>query len=105
MADSIIISFYYNNVKHRKNLLPTREVNKEFDNNFDDESLDISVDSKDSNHTQNFILIKFYTTCHFLSIFGKKIEKRSWVKWEIDKVVELNRKLITVKTNQIYTSY
>ena len=41
---------------------------------------------------------------YFLCIVGKKTHKSGWVKWEIEKAVDLKKKLVAVKTDSENTS-
>jgi len=40
----------------------------------------------------------------FLCIVGKHTHKSKWVAWEIEKAVELKKKIIAVKTDRSYTT-
>lgn len=95
---SIFISYDFDNDKHYKNLLVAWDKNEDFAFYFYDVSVDVSVDSTDAAAIKRVISARIGGATHFLCIVGKSTYKSSWVKWEIEKAVELRRKLIGVKT-------
>ena len=101
---TIFISYDYDNDKHYKNLLVAWDKNKEFEFSFYDASVDVSVDSTDAAAIKRVISARIKSATHFLCIVGKHTHKSGWVKWEIEKAVELNRKLVAVKTDSGNTS-
>jgi hypothetical protein len=100
----IFISYDYDNDKHYKNLLVAWDKNKEFDFAFYDASVDVSVDSTDAAAIKRVISARIKSAAHFLCIVGKHTHKSGWVTWEIEKAVELKRKLVAVKTDSGNTS-
>ena len=94
----VFISYDYDNDKHYKNLFVAWDANKEFDFSFYDASVDVSVDSDDAAAIKRVISAGINNATHFLCIVGKKTHKSEWVAWEIDKAVELKKKIIAVKT-------
>lgn len=100
----IFISYDYDNDKHYKNLLVAWDKNKEFDFSFYDASVDVSVDSSDAAAIKRVISARIGSAVYFLCIVGKHTHKSKWVKWEIEKAVELKRKLVGVKTDAGNTS-
>ena len=101
---TIFISYDYDNDKHWKNLLVAWDRNREFAFTFYDASVDASVNSTDAAAIKRVISRRINRATRFLCIVGKHTHKSGWVKWEIEKAVELNRKLIVVKTNAGNTS-
>ena len=101
---TIFISFDYDNDSKHKNLLLAWDKNKEFDFTFYDASVDVSVDSTDAAAIKRVISARISSATHFLCIVGMNTPKSGWVKWEIEKAVELKRKLIGVKTDAGNTS-
>lgn len=101
---TIFISYDYDNDKHYKNLLVAWDKNKEFDFAFYDASVDVSVDSTDAAAIKRVISSRINGATNFLCIVGKHTHKSGWVKWEIEKAIELKKKLIAVKTDAEYTS-
>lgn len=100
----IFISYDYDHDKHYKNLLVAWDKNKEFDFSFYDESVDVSVDSDDAAMIKRVISARIRNSTHFLCIIGKHTHKSGWVKWEIEKAIELEKKLVAVKTDSSNTS-
>ncbi len=95
---TIFISYDYDYDKHWKNLLVAWDKNGEFDFAFYDASVDVSVDSTDAAAIKRVISARINGATHFLCIVGKHTHKSGWVKWEIEKAVDLRKKLIAVKT-------
>lgn len=99
MAKKIFISYDYDNDKHYKNLLKAWDANGTFDFSFDDHSADVSINSTDAAAIKRAISAKINNATYFLCIVGAKTHNSSWVKWEIEKAVELNKKIVAVKTS------
>ena len=100
----IFISYDYDNDKHYKNLLVAWDANSELDFSFYDASVDVSVDSNDAAAIKRVISSRISNASHSLCIIGSKTYKSGWVKWEIEKAVELKKKLVAVKTDSGNTS-
>jgi len=100
----IFISYDYDNDKNYKNLLKAWDANGTFDFSFHDHSADVSINSTNATAIKRAISAKINSATYFLCIVGKKTSKSSWVKWEIDKAVDLNKKLVAVKTDSTNTS-
>ena len=94
---TMFISYDYDNDKHLKNLLVAWDKNGDFDFTFYDASVDVSVNSTDAAAIKRVISARINGAKRFLCIIGKHTHKSDWVKWEIEKAVELKRKLIAVK--------
>jgi len=94
----VFISYDYDNDKHYKNLLLAWNANKEFDFSLYDQSVDVSVDSTDAAAIKRVISTKINNSTYFLCIIGKHTHKSNWVAWEINKAVELKKKIVAVKT-------
>lgn len=91
------ISYDYDNDRSYKNLLLAWDKNKLFDFYISDVSTDVSIDSYNSTAIKRAISTKINEGNYFLCIIGKHTFNSSWVKWEIDKAVELKKKIIAVK--------
>ena len=100
----IFISYDYDNDKNYKNLLKAWDASGTFDFSFHDHSADVSINSTNATAIKRAISAKINSATYFLCIVGKKTSKSSWVKWEIDKAVDLNKKLVAVKTDSTNTS-
>jgi len=100
----IFISYDYDNDKHYKNILKAWDANGTFDFSFHDHSADVSINSTNAAAIKRAISAKINSATYFLCIVGEKTHKSSWVKWEIDKAVELNRKIVAVKIKSTNTT-
>jgi hypothetical protein len=100
----IFISYDYDNDRVYKNLLLAWDKNKEFDFSFYDTSVDVSVDSEDAAAIRRVISARISGSTHFLCLIGKKTYESGWVDWEINKAVELGKKLVAVKIEAENTS-
>lgn len=100
----VFISYSYNNDKHYKNLLLAWDANSEFDFNVNDQSVDVSVNSTNAAAIKRVISNKINNSTYFLCIIGEKTHKSEWVKWEINKAVELKKKIVAVKTDSTNVS-
>ena len=100
----LFVSYDYDNDKHYKNLLLAWDKNSDFDFNMADHSADVSIDSTDTTAIKRVISTKINAATYFLCIIGKRTQKSSWVKWEIDKAVSLKKKIVAVKTDSSNTS-
>lgn len=101
---NIFISYDYDNDKDYKNLLLAWDKNKDFDFSFTDHSADVSINSTDAAAIKRAISAKINSATYFLCIIGKNTHKSAWVQWEIDKAVELKKKIAAVKIDASYTS-
>lgn len=100
----IFISYDYENDGYWKNLLVAWDANSLFDFSFNDTSVDVSVDSTNAAAIKRAISARINNATSFLCIVGKKTHKSGWVKWEIEKAVDLKKKLVAVKTDSENTS-
>jgi hypothetical protein len=96
----IFISFDYENDQHYKNLLIAWSQNPaahfaEFYIN--DHSVTTPVDSVNAGPIKGVITRKITDATGFLCIIGKQTHRSKWIRWEIDKAVELRKKIIAVK--------
>ena len=100
----IFVSYNYDNDKHYKNLLLAWDANKLFDFSIHDHSADVSINSTNATAIKATISRYINEATYFLVIVGSKIHKSAWVKWEIEKAVELKKRIIAVKTDRENTS-
>lgn len=96
----IFISFDYENDRHYKNLLVAWDKNDLFDFSFYDGSVTIPVNSDAAGPIRRVISQRIGACPHFLCIVGEKTDRSNWVAWEIEKAVELTRRIIAVKTKK-----
>lgn len=95
----IFVSYDYDNDRNYKNLLLAWDKNSEFDFGFSDQSADVSINSHNASAIKRAISAKINASTRLLCIVGSKTHKSDWVSWEIDKAVELRKKIIAVKTD------
>lgn len=100
----VFISFDYDIDRRYKNLLVAWDKNKLFDFNFYDGSVTVPVNSTKAGPIRRVISARIGACPRFLCIVGEEIHNSRWVAWEIDKAIELNRRIIAVKTNRLNTS-
>ena len=100
----VFISFDYDNDKRYKNLLLAWDKNKQFDFGFYDGSVKVPVNSEDAGPIRRVISQRIAACPRFLCIVGEKTHTSDWVAWEIDKAIELDRKLVAVKVSSSNTS-
>ena len=100
----IFISYAYNTDKHYKNLLVAWDKNDLFDFEFFDGSVTSPVNSTQAGPIRRVISQKIAKATHLLCIVGKDTYKSEWVAWEIEKAVELGKKIIAVKTDRSNTT-
>lgn len=100
----VFISYAYDSDRHYKNLLIAWDKNKQFDFYISDYSADVSINSTDASAIKSVLSRYINEATILLVIVGKDTYKSDWVGWEINKAVELNKKIIAVKTEQSNTS-
>lgn len=93
----VFVSYDYVNDKHYKNLLLAWDANRDFDFYLNDQSVDVSVDSTDAGAIKRVISSKINESTYFLCLIGKNTSKSQWIAWEINKAVELKKKIVAVK--------
>ncbi|HOF17237.1 MAG TPA: TIR domain-containing protein [Bacteroidales bacterium] len=100
----VFVSYDYDNDKHYKNLLLAWDGNKHFDFSINDHSADVSINSSNATAIKSVISRYINEATYFLVIVGPKTHKSAWVKWEINKAVELKKRIVAVKTDRENTS-
>lgn len=94
----IFISFDFDNDKHYKNLLVAWDKNDLFDFSFYDGSVTVPVNSDKAGPIRRVISNRISDCTRLLCIVGKETHRSDWVAWEVEKAVELKKKIIAVKT-------
>ena len=100
----VFISYDYENDRHFKNLLLAWDAHAHFDFYISDYSADVSINSTSASAIKSTISRYINEGTIFLVIVGKKTAESSWIKWEIEKAVELNKKIVAVKTDRDNTT-
>ena len=96
----IFVSYDYDNDRHYKNLLLAWDSHTLFDFSLHDHSVDVSVKSVNAPAIKSVISRKIGQATYFLVIVGKNTYKSSWVSWEIEKAVNLGKKIIVIKIDR-----
>lgn len=104
MAKKIFVSYDFDNDRNYKNTLLMWDANKQFDFSFEDTSCDCSVNSLEAAPVKRVISQKMSNSDCVLVIVGASTHRSTWVAWEIEKAVELGKKVVAVKINSSYTS-
>ncbi|MBN6887779.1 antiphage defense system Thoeris ThsB-like protein [Cytobacillus horneckiae] len=107
MAKKVFVSYHSaTEDTNHKNLLVawSKNDNGHFDIKFDDTSVGVSINSDNATYIKSVIKGKIKESNVFLCLIGKDTHKSDWVKWEIDKAVEMDKKIVAVKIKSTYTS-
>lgn len=99
----VFISFDYDDI-HYKNLLVAWDRNGYFDFSFYDGSVTVPVNSGNAGPIRRVISQRIAACPRLLCIVGEHTYRSDWVAWEINKAVELGRRLVAVKTSRSNTS-
>jgi hypothetical protein len=98
----VFISYDYDCDRHYKNLLLAWDSLKHFEFSMNDHSADVSINSTNASTIKAVITRFIHEADYFSVIIGPKTHTSEWVLWEIEKAIELNRKIIVIKTNRKY---
>lgn len=107
MSDKLFVSYRADTEGTKyKNLLVawSKNDNGHFDIKFDDTSIGVSINSNNADYIKRKISEKIKDSKKVLVLIGKDTHKSDWVKWEVDKAVELEKKLVAVKIENTYVS-
>ena len=98
------IGYDYDTDKAAKDRLLEWDANKEFDFSSYNQSFGVAVDSPGAAAIKQDLAARIGAASYFLYIVGKESYRSGWVAWEVQKAVELKKKLVAVKTDSIYNS-
>jgi hypothetical protein len=107
LAKKVFVSYHSADEDTRhKNLLVawSKNDNGHFDIKFDDTSVGVSINSSNATYIKSVIKGKITDSSVFMCLIGENTHNSDWVKWEIDKAVELKKKIVAVKIKNSYTS-
>ncbi len=99
-AKKIFVSYDYDGDAKYKNLLKAWSENDKFELEFEDVSVDVSVNSKNAGVIKRVISQRMKRADIFLCLVGEDTHRSRWVAWEIEKAVELSLKIVAVKTKK-----
>ncbi|KYG34924.1 TIR domain-containing protein [Alkalihalobacillus trypoxylicola] len=105
MAKKVFVSYHSALEDTRyKNLLVawSKNDNGYFDLKFDDTSVGVSINSTNATYIKSVIKGKISDSSVFLCLVGENTHNSDWVKWEINKAVELGKKVVAVKIKSSY---
>lgn len=100
MASKIFISYAYSHDSRLKNMLKAWSSNSQFPLNFEDGSVDISINSHDPAAIKRAISRRMNDCDVVLCIVGNYTKNSSWVAWEIKKAFELRIPIVAVKKDR-----
>jgi hypothetical protein len=100
----VFISYDYDNDRHYKNLLLAWDSNKLFEFSIHDHSADISINSTEASAIKSVLSRYINEATYFLAIIGKKSSKSPWIIWEVEKALELKKRIVAVKIDREYTT-
>lgn len=100
----IFVSYDYDNDRNYKNLLLGWSFHPDIEFSMNDRSADVSIQSYSAVVIKRAISAKINDATYFLILVGKDTWKSSWCKWEIEKAIELRKKIIAVKLNNTNTT-
>jgi hypothetical protein len=100
----VFISYDYEQDRNYKNLLLAWDSLKHLEFSINDQSTDVSIHSTNSSAIKSAISRFIHKSDYFLVIVGPKTHTSEWVQWEIEKAIELKKKIIVIKTNRKHNS-
>ncbi len=102
--NKVFISYDYDNDKASKDRLLGWDTGKEFDFSSYGQSFGVAVDSPEAAAIKQDLAQRIGDASYFLCIVGKESYRSGWVAWEVQKAIELKKKLVAVKTDSINNS-
>ncbi len=100
----IFVSYHSKNDAKYKSLLNAWQKNKDFEFDFHDNSVGVSIKTNNESRIKAEITKKLNKSNLVLCIVGEKTYLRPMVNWELEKAKELDKKLIIVKIKSYYKS-
>lgn len=97
----IFVSYDYDNDKRFKNILLAWSRNSDIEFSMQDCSADVSINSTNAAVIKRAISAKINNATYVLVLVGEKTWQSSWCTWEIEKAVELKKKIIAVKLHYL----
>lgn len=107
MSEKLFVSYRADEegAKYKNMLVAwSKNDNGHFDIKFEDTSVGVSINSEDANYIKRRIKEKISESKTVLVLIGKETHKSEWVEWEIDKALELNKKVVAVKIKKSYST-
>lgn len=107
MGKKVFVSYKNEDQDRRyKNLLVawSESDHNHFDIKFEDLSVGVSINSEDATYIKRVIKERIRDCQVFLMLVGKNTGDSDWCMWEIEKAVELNKKIVSVKIDPAYVT-
>jgi hypothetical protein len=98
----IFVSYHSKNDSKYKNLLNAWQKNQDFEFDFHDTSVGVSIKTTNESRVKAGITRKINESNLILCIVGEETHQRPMVNWELEKAKELGKKLIIVKIKSHY---
>ena len=98
----IFVSYHSKKEAKYKNILKAWQKNSNFDLDFHDKSVGISINTNNESRIKAGITKKLNESNLVLCIVGEETHLRPMVNWELQKAKELHKKILIVKTNSKY---
>jgi hypothetical protein len=98
----IFVSYHSKNDARYKNLLNAWQNNQDFEFDFHDNSVGISIKTDKEDRIKAGITSKLNKSNLLLCIVGKETHLRPMVNWELEKAKELGKKIIIIKIQYHY---
>jgi len=100
----IFVSYHSKNDAYYKSLLNAWQKNSDFEFDFHDTSVGISIKTNNESRIKAGITKKLNQSNLVLCIVGKETNTREWIDFELKKAKELGKKIIIVKIKSNYKS-
>lgn len=100
----VFVSYYYDADSRYKNMLKAWSENGKFDIEFDDVSADVGIKSETDGALKRVLSRRINEADVLLVIVGEKTHRRRWVVWEVEKALELGKRIVAVKIKSTYES-
>jgi hypothetical protein len=100
----IFVSYYYEADSRYKNILKAWSKNEKFEIEFEDVSADVGIRSETDAALKRALSRKIKNADVLLVLVGEKTHKRQWVGWEVEKALELGKRIVAVKIKSNYES-
>jgi hypothetical protein len=102
--NKVFVSYYYDADNRYKNMLKAWSKNDKFDIEFEDVSADVGIKSETDAGLKSALTRKIKEADVLLVLIGKKTHRRQWVLWEVEKALELGKRIVVVKIKSTYES-
>jgi hypothetical protein len=100
----VFISYDYDNDKAAVDRLLEWDAKREIAFSSYDRALDVAVESEEAATIKQDLAARIANASHFLCVVGKRTYHSGWAAWATHKALELNKKVIAVKTDAINDS-